>query len=143
LGELDLKGYIEKPLRFVSRCDTSGVFNTAEIFDNRRLALAFGQEWRPCRHCRLESVRGALRLDLLEIVIWKSGDMQRSYYFFATELAKAFKLISAREFFNTAELHQVLPFLSRRQVQNLLMELRLENRVHVEGKTSSSIWFPG
>ena len=40
------------------------------------------------------------------------------------------------------ELQQVLPFLSRRQVQKLLVELKLENRVHVEGKTSPSIWFP-
>ena len=41
------------------------------------------------------------------------------------------------------ELQQVLPFLSRRQVQKLLLELKLESKAYVEGKTSASIWFSG
>lgn len=41
------------------------------------------------------------------------------------------------------ELQQVLPFLSRSQVQKLLIELKSENKTYVEGKTSASIWFPG
>ena len=40
------------------------------------------------------------------------------------------------------ELQQVLPFLSRSQVQKLLIELKTENKTFVEGKTSASIWFP-
>lgn len=40
------------------------------------------------------------------------------------------------------ELHQVLPFLSRSQVQKLLIELKSENKTYVEGKTSASTWFP-
>lgn len=41
------------------------------------------------------------------------------------------------------EIQQVLPFLSRRQVQYLLLELKSENKAHSEGKTSSTVWFPG
>jgi ATP-dependent DNA helicase RecG len=40
------------------------------------------------------------------------------------------------------ELQQVLPFLSRSQVQKLLIELKSENKTYVEGKTSASTWFP-
>lgn len=40
------------------------------------------------------------------------------------------------------ELQQILPFLSRSQVQKLLIELKAENRAYVEGRTSASIWFP-
>ena len=39
------------------------------------------------------------------------------------------------------ELHHVLPEHSRRQIQTLLKELRSENRVYVEGNTSSAKWF--
>jgi len=41
-----------------------------------------------------------------------------------------------------SELQQVTPFLSRSQVQKLLIELKSENKVRIEGKTRSSIWFP-
>jgi len=40
------------------------------------------------------------------------------------------------------ELQQVLPFLSRSQVQKLLIELKEENKAYVEGRTSASVWFP-
>ncbi len=40
-------------------------------------------------------------------------------------------------------LQQVLPFLSRSQVQKLLIELKSENKIYLEGKTSASTWFPG
>ncbi len=42
-----------------------------------------------------------------------------------------------------SELQQVLPSLSRSQLQKLLTRLKFENRIHVEGKTSSSVWFSG
>ncbi len=42
-----------------------------------------------------------------------------------------------------AELNQVLPSLSQRQVQELLKELRLEGQVHFKGQTKASLWFPG
>lgn len=41
------------------------------------------------------------------------------------------------------DLMQVLPSLSRRQVQRLLMELRAEDRVRVTGTTKSANWYPG
>lgn len=39
------------------------------------------------------------------------------------------------------ELQQVLPSLSRSQLQKLLISLKLEGRVRVQGKTNSSLWF--
>jgi len=42
-----------------------------------------------------------------------------------------------------AELEQVLPALSRRQIQNLLQELRSARQVHSEGVTRGTRWFPG
>jgi ATP-dependent DNA helicase RecG len=39
------------------------------------------------------------------------------------------------------ELQQVLPSHSRRQVQELLSELRNENRIFVEGKNKGAKWF--
>lgn len=41
------------------------------------------------------------------------------------------------------ELQQVLPSLSRSQVQKLLIELKSENKIHLKGKTSASTWFAG
>jgi ATP-dependent DNA helicase RecG len=41
-----------------------------------------------------------------------------------------------------ADLRQVLPALSRRQVQLLLYELREEGRVHFTGSTRSTRWVP-
>jgi ATP-dependent DNA helicase RecG len=40
------------------------------------------------------------------------------------------------------ELQQVIPSLSRRQMQNILKELKSENKAYIEGKTNSSLWFP-
>jgi len=40
------------------------------------------------------------------------------------------------------ELMEVLPALSRRQVQNLLRELRREGNVYLRGKTKSARWYP-
>ncbi|MES2199497.1 MAG: ATP-binding protein [Chlamydiota bacterium] len=40
-----------------------------------------------------------------------------------------------------SELQQVLPSISRGQLQDLLKDLRLANRIRVEGKTSSAVWF--
>jgi ATP-dependent DNA helicase RecG len=42
-----------------------------------------------------------------------------------------------------SDLMQVLPALSRRQVQWLLSELRKESRVHAVGPTRASLWYPG
>jgi ATP-dependent DNA helicase RecG len=41
------------------------------------------------------------------------------------------------------ECEQVLPALSRRQVLDLLQELRSENRIHPEGRRRGSRWWPG
>ena len=41
------------------------------------------------------------------------------------------------------ELCQVLPALSRRQVQKLTKELQDQGQIHFKGKTKSSLWFPG
>jgi len=41
------------------------------------------------------------------------------------------------------ELCQVLPTLSRRQVQELLRELIIQEQAHFKGKTKASLWFPG
>ena len=41
------------------------------------------------------------------------------------------------------ELQQVLPGHSRDQIRVLLRELRNENRIYCEGKTSAAKWFPG
>ena len=41
------------------------------------------------------------------------------------------------------ELMQVLPALSRAQVQNLLRDLRHEGRIHTVGRTKSARWYPG
>ena len=41
------------------------------------------------------------------------------------------------------ELQQVLPSLSRSQIQVLLRELRNEGRIYCVGKTSAARWFPG
>jgi len=42
-----------------------------------------------------------------------------------------------------SDLRQVLPALSERQVQTLLLELKIEELIHVRGKTKGSLWFPG
>lgn len=42
-----------------------------------------------------------------------------------------------------SDLMQVLPNLSRRQVQSLLQELRGDDRVHNRGRTSHSRWYEG
>lgn len=39
------------------------------------------------------------------------------------------------------ELQQVLPGHSRGQIQTLLRELRVENRIYCEGNTSAAKWF--
>ena len=39
------------------------------------------------------------------------------------------------------DLCEVLPAFSRRQVQNLLQELRQENRIKFVGKTSNALWY--
>ncbi len=41
-----------------------------------------------------------------------------------------------------ADLGQVLPFLSQRQVQGLLRELRIQGKIHFKGLTKASLWFP-
>jgi ATP-dependent DNA helicase RecG len=41
------------------------------------------------------------------------------------------------------ELMQVLPALSRSQVQKLLRELKDEGRAHYVGRTNQVRWFPG
>lgn len=41
------------------------------------------------------------------------------------------------------ELHQVLPHLSRRQVQLLLQDLRARGRAHPRGRTHAARWHPG
>ena len=41
------------------------------------------------------------------------------------------------------ELQQVLPGLSRYQVQTLLRELKRDGRIKVEGVTKAAHWFPG
>lgn len=40
------------------------------------------------------------------------------------------------------ELQQVLPALSRSQIQKLLKELKTEGRVHSEGRTNGARWYP-
>ncbi len=42
---------------------------------------------------------------------------------------------------NLQELMQVLPSLTRNQIQKLLLELKKENRIYVEGKTKGAKWF--
>jgi ATP-dependent DNA helicase RecG len=44
---------------------------------------------------------------------------------------------------NLADLNQVLPELSRRQIQGLLNELRSERKVHLTGRTSMARWYLG
>jgi ATP-dependent DNA helicase RecG len=41
------------------------------------------------------------------------------------------------------ELSQVLPSLSRGQIQRLMEELKREERIHVLGKTKAARWYPG
>lgn len=41
------------------------------------------------------------------------------------------------------ELAQVLPALSKHQVQSLLRDLQSDGQIHVEGRTKGSLWFPG
>jgi hypothetical protein len=41
------------------------------------------------------------------------------------------------------ELMKLLPSLSRRQVQELLKELRDEGRAHQSGRTRTVRWYPG
>ena len=41
------------------------------------------------------------------------------------------------------DLHDVLPALSRQQVQRLLAELSMEKRAHARGRTRGARWFPG
>jgi ATP-dependent DNA helicase RecG len=40
------------------------------------------------------------------------------------------------------DLMQVLPSLSRRQVQKLLQEIRTEGRIRAQGTTRASRWYP-
>lgn len=42
-----------------------------------------------------------------------------------------------------SELAEVLPALSRQQIQALLRELQSEEKIHVAGKTKGARWFPG
>ncbi|MEW5947768.1 MAG: ATP-binding protein [bacterium] len=42
-----------------------------------------------------------------------------------------------------SELIQVLPSLSRRQVQNLIYEMRDEGKIHLKGQTRAGLWYPG
>lgn len=42
-----------------------------------------------------------------------------------------------------SDLRQVLPSLSERQVQTLLLELKIAGSIHVRGKTKAAFWFPG
>lgn len=49
---------------------------------------------------------------------------------------------NAKEGASLSDLCQVLPSLSRRQVQNLLKELKAGRRIQSEGKTKASLWFP-
>jgi ATP-dependent DNA helicase RecG len=41
------------------------------------------------------------------------------------------------------DLEQVLPALSRRQVQNLLQELRAEGKIRLSGARRGGRWYPG
>ena len=41
------------------------------------------------------------------------------------------------------EFCQVLPALSKSQIQKLLKELRMQGKIHLKGKNSGSIWVPG
>jgi len=51
--------------------------------------------------------------------------------------------LNAKHGSKLAELNQVLPFLSQRQVQELLRELRIQKQIHFKGQTKASLWFPG
>ncbi len=42
-----------------------------------------------------------------------------------------------------SDLCQVLPALSEKQVQNLLLELKTKELLHMRGKTKGALWFPG
>lgn len=42
-----------------------------------------------------------------------------------------------------SDLRQVLPALSERQVQTLLLELKITGSIHVRGKTKAALWYPG
>jgi ATP-dependent DNA helicase RecG len=50
---------------------------------------------------------------------------------------------NANEGSQLRELTQLLPALSRRQIQKLVQELRAEERVHMAGHTSAGRWYPG
>jgi ATP-dependent DNA helicase RecG len=50
---------------------------------------------------------------------------------------------SAKEGSRLDELLQVLPDLSRNQVQKLIQVLKSEQLVHNEGRTSGARWYPG
>jgi len=52
-------------------------------------------------------------------------------------------ILNAKHGSKLAELNQVLPFLSQRQVQELLRELRIQKQIHFQGQTKASLWFPG
>lgn len=51
--------------------------------------------------------------------------------------------LSSKNGTTLTELCQVLPALSKRQVQELLRELKKQNQIHFKGKTKASLWFPG
>jgi ATP-dependent DNA helicase RecG len=51
--------------------------------------------------------------------------------------------VSAKTGSKFDEFHQVLPALSRDQIKNLLKELKTQELIHPQGKTSASTWFPG
>jgi hypothetical protein len=40
------------------------------------------------------------------------------------------------------ELRQVLPNLSARSVQGLIVSLKKEKKIYMEGKTSNALWYP-
>lgn len=50
---------------------------------------------------------------------------------------------NARTGARMAEFRQVLPALSRSEIQVLLRELRAEQAVHNTGRTKAARWFPG
>lgn len=50
---------------------------------------------------------------------------------------------NARESSQLQELRQVLPALSRAQIQALLRELLFEDRIHLVDHTSAARWYPG
>ena len=63
----------------------------------------------------------------------------------AQQKVTLFKRIVENEIVGTklAELMELLPSLTRRQVQGLLQEMRDEKQIHIEGQNRAGRWFPG